>query len=74
MPIIVGAACYDLFKSYSLILVSDIPFFVVGTVVSFLSALVAIKGFIAMLSKVGLAPFAVYRLLLVVSVYYFMVH
>ena len=74
VPIIVGAACYDLFKSYSLILVSDIPFFVVGTVVSFLSALVAIKGFIAMLSKVGLTPFAVYRLLLVVPVYYFMVY
>lgn len=74
VPLIVGAACYDLFKSYSLILADDIPFFVVGTIVSFLSALVAIKGFITMLSKVGLIPFALYRLLLVIPVYYFMVH
>lgn len=74
VPIIVGAAGYDLFKSYALISVNDLPFFIVGTVVSFLSALVAIKGFIAMLSKVGLVPFAVYRLLLVVPVYYFMVN
>lgn len=74
VPIIVGAACYDLFKSYELISSADISFFAVGTLVSFLSALAAIKGFIAMLSKVGLVPFAVYRLLLVVPVYYFMIH
>lgn len=74
VPIIVGAACYDLFKSYSLISADDFSFFAVGTAVSFLSALLAIKGFIAMLSKVGLMPFAVYRLLLVIPVYYFMVH
>lgn len=73
VPIIVGAAGYDLYKSYELIAVSDISFFVVGILVSFLSALLAIKGFIAMLSKVGLVPFAVYRLLLVIPVYYFMV-
>lgn len=73
VPIIVGAAGYDLYKSYELIAVSDISFFAVGIFVSFLSALLAIKGFIAMLSKVGLVPFAVYRLLLVIPVYYFMV-
>lgn len=74
VPIIVGAASYDLWKSYHLISVNDISFFLVGTIVSFLSALVAIKGFIALLSKIGLIPFAIYRLLLVIPVYYFMVN
>ncbi len=74
VPIIVGAAMYDLWKSYHLIGADDISFFAIGTFVSFLSALLAIKGFIAMLSKVGLIPFAIYRFLLVIPVYYFMVN
>ncbi len=74
VPIIVGAAGYDLWKSYHLIGSNDLSFFAVGIIVSFLSALIAIKGFIAILSKVGLIPFAIYRLLLVIPVYYFMVH
>ncbi len=73
VPIIVGAGAYDLYKSYMFITPADIPFFVVGTLVSFISAWLAIKGFIVLLSKIGLVPFALYRLLLVPFVYYFMV-
>lgn len=73
VPLIVGAGMYDLYKSYALISVSDIPFFAIGTVVSFLSAWFAIKAFIVLLSKIGLVPFALYRLFLVPLVYYFMV-
>lgn len=73
VPIIVGAGAYDFYKSYALISASDIPFFALGTFVSFLSAWFAIKAFIILLSKIGLVPFAVYRLLLLIPVYYFMV-
>lgn len=73
VPIIVGAGLYDFYKSYALISASDIPFFALGTFISFLSAWVAIKAFIILLSRIGLAPFAVYRLFLAVAVYYFMI-
>lgn len=74
VPIIIGAAFFDLWKSLDYLTVAHIPFFAVGTIVAFISALLAIKGFIALLAKTGLAPFAWYRLCLAVLVYYFMVH
>ncbi len=73
VPIIVGAAGYDLLKSLSLFTAADIPFFVVGSLCAFLSAIAAIRCFISVLGHCTLVPFAVYRLLLAVPVYFFMV-
>lgn len=73
VPIIVGAAFYDLWKSYDLLTLSHVPYFAVGTLVAFISALFAIRGFINLLAKVGLAPFAWYRIALAIPVYYFMI-
>lgn len=73
VPIIVGAAGYDLLKSFHLFSVADIPFFVVGTLLSFVAALVAIRTFIALLGRWTLRPFAVYRLLLIIPVWWFLV-
>ena len=73
VPLIVGAAGYDLLKSFQLFSVADLPFFVVGTLVAFVSAVAAIKTFIALLGRTTLRPFAVYRLLLIIPVYWFLV-
>lgn len=73
VPLIVGAAGYDMLKSLHLFSAADIPFFAVGTLLAFVSALAAIKTFIALLGRMTLRPFAVYRLLLIVPVYWFMV-
>ena len=73
VPIIAGAAGYDMLKSLSLFSSADIPFFAVGLLLAFVSAWAAIKTFIALLGRVTLRPFAVYRLLLVIPVYWFMV-
>lgn len=73
VPIITGAAGYDLLKSLSLFTAADIPFFLVGSAFAFLSALVAIRVFISLLARNTLKPFAVYRLLLAVPVYFFMI-
>ena len=51
-----------------------LPFLAVGFVGSFISALVAIKAFIALVGRVSLVPFAVYRLILAPLVFYFMVY
>ncbi|WP_418765950.1 undecaprenyl-diphosphate phosphatase [Mailhella sp.] len=73
VPIIIGAAGYDLIKSLSLFTAADIPFFVVGSVCAFLSAIAAMRVFISILGRNTLKPFAIYRLLLAIPVYFFMV-
>ena len=73
VPIIIGAAGYDLLKSLSLFSAEDIPFFLVGSLVAFFSAIAAIRLFISILGRNTLKPFAIYRLLLAVPVYFFMV-
>ncbi len=73
VPIMVAATGYDLLKNFSLFNSEDILFFAVGTIGAFLSALLAIKVFVALLTRVSLVPFAVYRLILAPFVFYFMV-
>lgn len=72
VPIMVAATGYDLLKTWHLFTVADLPFFAVGIVGAFVSALLAVKIFVALLAKVTLVPFAVYRLMLAPLVYYFM--
>ncbi len=71
VPIICGAAFFDLIKSMDYLTISHIPYFATGTFVAFIFALIAIKSFIALLSKVGLVPFAWYRIALAIPVLYF---
>ncbi len=72
VPIITGAAGYDLLKSLSLFSVSDIPFFLMGSGVAFAAAIVAMRSFIAILKHNTLRPFAIYRFILAFPVYWFM--
>lgn len=74
VPIMVAATGYDLLKNWNLFTSADIPFFAIGMVGSFLSALAAVKIFVSLVGRMTLVPFAVYRLLLAPLVYYFMVH
>ena len=74
VPIMVAATGFDMLKSLSLFSVADIPFFAVGILGSFISALLAVKVFVALVGRMTLAPFAVYRLLIAPLIYYFMVH
>ncbi len=72
VPIMVAATGYDLLKSWHVLSAADIPFFALGIVASFIAALLAIKGFVSLLSRMTLVPFAIYRLLMAPVVYYFM--
>ena len=74
VPLITGAVGYDLLKSLSLFNPADLPFFAVGSLFAFLSAMIAIKAFITLLGKITLRPFAIYRIFLVIPVYWFMLH
>jgi undecaprenyl-diphosphatase len=72
VPIILGAAGYDLLKSLSLFTMEDIPFFLMGSGVAFFSAIVAMRTFIALLKHNTLKPFAIYRFIIAAPVYWFM--
>ncbi|MDR2743736.1 MAG: undecaprenyl-diphosphate phosphatase [Desulfovibrio sp.] len=73
VPIMVAATGYDLLKNLALFSATDIPFFLAGLAGAFVSALLAVKVFVALVGRMSLMPFAVYRLLLAPFIYYFMV-
>ena len=64
VPIMVAATGYDFLKSYPLFAMDDLLFLGLGFGVSFISAWLAVKGFIILLGRLTLRPFAVYRLAL----------
>lgn len=73
VPIMVAATGYDMLKNYALFNADDLVFLAVGFVVSFLAAWAAVKGFIALVGRLTLRPFAVYRLGLAALVLLFLV-
>ncbi len=64
VPVMFAATAYDLFKSRAFLSSSDIPIFIIGFVVSFISAWFAIKFFIHLLGKWTLKPFGWYRIVI----------
>jgi len=64
VPIMFAATGYDLLKNYELFQGGDFLFLFLGFFVSFISAWLAVKGFIYLLGKLTLRPFAIYRLAL----------
>ncbi|HEY8196608.1 MAG TPA: undecaprenyl-diphosphate phosphatase, partial [Gemmatimonadales bacterium] len=62
IPVMFAATLYDLLKSWSVLTPNDIPLFVVGFVVSFVSALVVVKAFLSYVSGHSFSLFAWYRI------------
>lgn len=62
VPVMFAATAYDLYKSRAFLQPSDIPTFLIGFVVSFISAWFAVKFFIHLLATHTLKPFGWYRI------------
>jgi undecaprenyl-diphosphatase len=62
IPAMLGAAAIKLFNVRELLSAADIPIFTVGFIVSFLSALLVIRGFLSYVSRGSFVPFAWYRI------------
>jgi undecaprenyl-diphosphatase len=62
IPVMLAATLYDLMKSWSVLVPSDIPFFAVGFIVSFVSALIVVKAFLSYVSGHSFKVFAWYRI------------
>ncbi len=68
VPILAAAAAHDLFEAAATFTAEDVRLVAIGFVVSFFTALVAVKLFIEMVSRISLRPFAYYRLALALVV------
>ena len=64
IPTILAAATYDLYKSRDSLVLDDIGLIAVGFVAAFVSALVFIKAFMAIISRYSFRPSAWYRIIL----------
>jgi len=74
VPIMAGASLVSVLKNWDTLSMDYLGFYVVGFISSFVFALLSIKFFLALISKVKLMPFAIYRLVLaaVLSIIIFM--
>lgn len=62
IPMLFGAAIYDLYKNRALLSVDDIPLFAVGMVVSWLAAWVCVRWLLRFVGTHTFVPFAWYRI------------
>ncbi|WP_028401619.1 undecaprenyl-diphosphate phosphatase [Ectobacillus panaciterrae] len=71
VPIMAAASGKDLLDSWSHLHASDLPLFITGFLTAFIVALIAIKFFLKLISSIKLIPFAVYRFLLALAFWMF---
>jgi undecaprenyl-diphosphatase len=71
VPVMFAATAFDLYVNLGSMGGEQAAFFAVGLATAFFSALAAIKCFLAVLGRLGLAPFAWYRLALAPLIYWF---
>lgn len=73
VPVMFAASAYDIYKNLDIFSSSDLSFFLLGTICAYVAGLLSIRFCIALLSRVSLAPFAVYRILLAGFVWFALV-
>ncbi|KRG12372.1 undecaprenyl-diphosphate phosphatase [Lederbergia galactosidilytica] len=66
VPIMFGASAVSLLKKWDVMTLDVLPFFIVGFISAFVFAWVSIRFFLALISRVKLRPFAIYRIILAV--------
>lgn len=71
VPVMCAAVGYDLLKNWRLFESGDLGFLAVGFVVSFFAGWAAVKGFIGLVSRMTLIPFALYRLAMAPLIWFF---
>ena len=62
IPTMVGAFCYDLYKSSQLLHFDDIVGISIGFVTAFVTALLVVRSLLAFIGRHGLAPFGWWRI------------
>lgn len=70
VPIMAGASLISLLKNWDQFSIEYLPFFIAGFISAFLFALLAIRFFLKLINKIKLVPFAIYRIVLAVVIYF----
>jgi undecaprenyl-diphosphatase len=70
VPVLFAASGYELLKMRNQLALDDSLALAIGFVVSFVVALITVKGFVSFLSRGKLAPFAWYRIIVAPIFYY----
>lgn len=72
VPVMCAAVGWDLLKSWRLFAnADDLGFLAIGFVVSFISGWAAVKGFIGLVSRMTLRPYALYRLAMAPIIWFY---
>lgn len=69
VPTMMGATAFDLYKSWGFLAGGDVPMFTVKFITAFVVALIAIKTFLQLIKRISSIPFAIYRFIVVATVY-----
>lgn len=70
VPIMAGASGISLLKNWEFITMDALPYFIAGFISAFIVALLAIRFFLKLIHRIKLVPFAIYRILLAVVIYF----
>ncbi|WP_328589292.1 undecaprenyl-diphosphate phosphatase [Litchfieldia alkalitelluris] len=70
VPIMLGASAISILGNLEYFTQDVIPFFIVGFVSAFIVALLSIQFFLKLINKIKLVPFAIYRIVLAVVIYF----
>lgn len=70
VPIMAGASSLSLIKNWEYFTADALPFFIAGFISAFLFALLSIRYFLKLINKIKLVPFAVYRIVLALIIYF----
>lgn len=62
IPVMFAATLFDLFKSWHVLTVADVPIFAIGFAVSFVTAVVVVRGFLTYIARHSFTAFAFYRI------------
>ena len=66
VPIMMGASLVSVMKNWEYLSMDYMSFYIVGFISAFVFALLSIRFFLKLISKVKLVPFAIYRILLAI--------
>ena len=68
IPTMLAATVYDVYKSWDLLHLADLPVFALGFVASFIAAMLTVKALLSFVSNHSFVPFAWYRIVFGVAV------
>lgn len=70
VPIMAGASGVSLLKNWQYFTIDALPFFIAGFISAFVFALISIRFFLKLINRIKLVPFAIYRIVLVIIIYF----